>query len=209
MKPDFTEIIFVLDRSGSMEPLAKDVIGGFNGIIENQRKLEGTAAVTLVLFDDEYEVVYSAKDINDVAPLTNKQYFARGLTALLDAVGKTIDDVGLRLSNTPEEERPSKVLIIINTDGFENASREYTKEKVCEMVTRQREKYSWEFLFLGADIDAFGTARELGISTANTAQYSHSPDGILLGCYAMDNFISSKRMKKSSKDWKKCLEENK
>lgn len=208
MKSNFTEIIFVLDRSGSMSPLVDDVVGGFNSIIDSQRKIDGIATVTLVLFDDKYEVLYSAKDINDIPPLTVKQYSPRGLTALLDAVGKTIDDEGLRLSNMTEDERPSKVLFIINTDGFENASREYTKQRICEMVTHQREKYSWEFLFLGADIDAFGAAHELGISEANTAKYSHSSDGILLGCYAMDSFITSKRMRKSSKDWKKCLEEN-
>ena len=154
MRENSTEMVFVLDRSGSMSGLAADTIGGFNELIEKQKKIEGDAYVTTVLFDHEYEVLHDHVALGEVAPLTDKEYFARGSTALLDAVGRTIDSVGARLAAAPEEERPEHVVFVITTDGRENSSREYTAKQVREMVEHQQQKYSWQFVFLGANMDA-------------------------------------------------------
>ena len=159
MNENLTELVFILDRSGSMAGREQDTIGGFNGMIEKQKALAGEARVTTVLFDSVSKVLYSRASLRDVKPLTEKEYYARGSTALLDAVGTAIDVVGAQLRDTPEAERPAKVIVIITTDGAENASREYSLEEVKEKIAHQKEKYSWEFLFLGADIDAFGAAR--------------------------------------------------
>lgn len=178
MKKDLTEIIFIIDRSGSMDRLTQDTIGGFNSFIENQKKEAGEAKLTTVLFDDNYEVLHDGVDLKDVKPLTDKEYSARGMTALLDAIGKTITDVGHRLNNTPEEERPEKVMVIITTDGAENASKEYTKSKVKEMIEEQTNKYSWVFMFLGANIDAVSEAQSIGISASHAHAHSWSPQGV-------------------------------
>ena len=162
MNRDLTEIIFLLDRSGSMAGLETDTIGGFNAFIEKQRQLEGETIVTAVLFDDRYEILWNGIDANK-AILTDKEYYVRGSTALLDAVGKTILDVGYRLSKTSEETRPGKVIFVITTDGMENSSKEFTYEKVKELIKHQQEKYNWEFIFLGANIDAAKEAGNIGI----------------------------------------------
>lgn len=164
MKENLTELVFVLDKSGSMSSMSAESIGGFNAFLEAQKKLPGEAKLTLVLFDHEYSVIYSGKDIREVKPLDDKIYSPRGTTALLDAVGRTVDDVGKRLHDTVEQERPSKVLVTILTDGLENASKDYTKKKLSEMISHQREKYSWEFIFLAANQDAFAEGTNLGIS---------------------------------------------
>ncbi len=177
MNNNLTKIIFLLDRSGSMGGLESDTIGGFNAFIENQRKLEGKTLVTGVLFDDKYEVVWNGAEAEKVE-LTAEQYYVRGCTALLDAVGKTILDVGYRLSRTNEDARPGKVIFVITTDGFENASREFTYEKVKELIKHQQEKYSWEFIFLGANIDAEREADNLGIDVNNAFSFEASKDGI-------------------------------
>ena len=161
-----------------MEPLTADTIGGYNSLIEQQRKLEGEMRVTTVLFDDQYDLLYDTVDINEIPPLTKDTYFARGLTALLDAVGKTIDAAGLRYSRMLESDRPSKVIFAITTDGMENASREYTLERVKNLIEQKKEKYGWEFLFFGANIDAFGAARSMGISARQTMQFSHDAAGV-------------------------------
>lgn len=178
MKENLTEVVFVLDRSGSMHGLEKDTIGGFNGLIDKQRKAEGETDVTLVLFDDTYELVYDRIPVREVPELTEKTYEAGGCTALYDAVGRTIDAVGKRLADTPEEERPSKVLFVITTDGLENASREYNPSRVREMIRHQRDKYSWEFLFLGANIDTVEVAADMGISASHAVSYRASSRGI-------------------------------
>jgi len=144
---DKTEIVFILDRSGSMAGLESDTIVGFNSFIEKQKRL-GETVVTTVLFDDRYQVLWNGVLANQVT-LTDKEYYVRGMTALLDAVGKTIIEVGQRLSNTAESERPNKVIVVITTDGMENASREFTYGKVKELITHQQEKYQWEFIFMG------------------------------------------------------------
>jgi uncharacterized protein YegL len=177
MNSNLTEIIFLLDRSGSMGGLERDTIGGFNALIDNQKKLEGKTLVTGVLFDDQYEVVWNCADAEKVK-LTAEEYYVRGCTALLDAIGKTILDVGYRLSKTNEGNRPGKVIFVITTDGFENASREFTYEKVKELIKHQQEKYNWEFIFLGANIDAEREAGNLGINCENAFSFEASEVGV-------------------------------
>jgi hypothetical protein len=177
LNSNLTEIIFLLDRSGSMGGLESDTIGGFNSFIENQRKLEGKTLVTAVLFDDQYEVIWNGAESEKVR-LTAEEYYVRGCTALLDAVGKTILDVGYRLSKTNKEDLPGKVIFVITTDGFENASREFTYEKVKELIKHQQEKYSWEFIFLGANIDAVREAYNLGIHSQNAFNFEASEAGV-------------------------------
>ena len=164
MKENLTEIVFILDRSGSMMHLTADTIGGYNSMIEKQKQEPGEAKITTVLFDDNYEVLYDAVDIQNIEPMTTAQYYAHGCTALLDAVGRTINNVGARLNNTPEEERPSKVIVVITTDGYENSSHEFTRTQIKEMIEHQTNKYSWQFMFLGAEIDAVAEAESIGIS---------------------------------------------
>ena len=172
MKKNLTEMVFILDRSGSMMHLTDDTIGGFNSMIENQKKEEGEAFVTTVLFDDQYELLHDHIDIKEIQPITNTEYYARGMTALLDAVGKTINSIGNRLSATPEDERPDKVIFVITTDGMENASREFVKSTVKDMIEHQQSKYSWTFMFLGANMDAVGEAATLGINTDFARTYT-------------------------------------
>jgi hypothetical protein len=178
MNVNLTEIIFLLDRSGSMAGLESDTIGGFNAFVEKQRELEGETLVTAVLFDDKYEILWNGINANK-AKLTGREYFVRGSTALLDAVGKTILDVGLRLSQTNEEERPGKIIFVITTDGMENASREFTYKKIKELIIHQQEKYNWEFIFLGANIDASKEADSIGISKNNAYSFEASKAGVV------------------------------
>ncbi len=177
MKKNLTEMVFILDRSGSMQSLTDDTIGGFNSMIEKQKKEDGEAYVTTVLFDDNYEVLHDHVDIQKVKPITTKEYYARGCTALLDAIGKTINSIGSRLSSTLEDERPDNVIFVITTDGFENASKEFTKSTVKEMIEHQQDKYSWTFMFLGANMDAVGEAASLGINTDFARTYTASDIG--------------------------------
>lgn len=177
MNKNLTEIIFLLDRSGSMGGLETETIDGFNAFIENQRQLDGKTIVTAILFDDAYEIVWNGVDASEIK-LTDKQYYVRGMTAFLDAVGKTIVDVGRRLSKTHEEERPSKVIVVITTDGMENASREFTYSKVKELVKRQQEKYNWEFIFLGANMDAAQEANNIGIAGEDAYSFEATKDGL-------------------------------
>lgn len=172
MKKNLTEMVFILDRSGSMQSLTNDTVGGFNSMIENQKKEEGEAFVTTVLFDDQYELLHDHVDIKEIQPISNKEYYARGMTALLDAVGKTINSIGSRLNATPEDERPDKVVFVITTDGFENASIEFNKNTIKEMIEHQQSKYSWTFMFLGANMDAVGEAASLGINTDFARTYT-------------------------------------
>ena len=208
MRENLTEMVFVLDRSGSMSGLAADTIGGFNELIEKQKKIEGDAYVTTVLFDHEYEVLHDHVALGEVAPLTDKEYFARGSTALLDAVGRTINAVGARLAAAPEEERPEHVVFVITTDGMENASREYTAKQVREMVEHQQQKYSWQFVFLGANMDAVSEARNLGISAKYAADFTPSHSGVRkMYSMALDSVMYSKRTGVSlSADWKSALD---
>jgi Mg-chelatase subunit ChlD len=177
MKKDYADITVVLDRSGSMSSCVNDVIGGFNTFIEDQKKQSGEATVSLYQFDNEYEVVYENKKIADVPALSNETFIPRGMTALLDAVGKTIATLGEKYSKMKEEDRPEKVFFVVITDGQENSSQEYMQDRVQEMIKLQKETYSWIFVFLGADITSINLALNLGVPLGNTMQYGHTGCG--------------------------------
>ncbi|MGM0750739.1 MAG: vWA domain-containing protein [Bacillota bacterium] len=177
MNTDLTEIIFLLDRSGSMSGLESDTIGGFNSFIEKQSQLPGETLVTTVLFDDKVEPLWSGIEANNVK-LTQEEYYVRGCTALMDAVGKTILEVGHRLSNLEEVERPGKVIFVITTDGMENASVEFSASKVKDLINHQQERYNWEFIFLGANIDAKEEGMNIGIDIENSYQFEASAKGV-------------------------------
>jgi hypothetical protein len=196
MNKNLTEIIFLLDRSGSMAGLEGDTIGGFNAFVEKQSKLEGETILTAVLFDDEYEVLWNGIDANK-SRLTDKEYYVRGCTALLDAVGKTILDVGYRLSNTNEELRPGNVIFVITTDGMENASREFSYKKIKELIKHQQEKYGWEFIFMGANIDAAKEAESIGIDMDNAYNFEASEVGVEVMYNIVCEAVSEKREKRS------------
>lgn len=166
-----TELVFILDRSGSMSGFESDTIGGFNSILEKQKKTEGKCYVTTVLFDDQYELLHDRIDISEVKPLTDKDYNVRGCTALLDAVGRSIRHIAKIHHYARPEDVPEKTLFVITTDGYENASRHYDADTVKHMVEHEKEKYGWEFIFLGADIDAVETAGRIGIDRSRAANY--------------------------------------
>ena len=198
MNNNLTEIIFVLDRSGSMEHLTTETIGGFTSLIEKQKAdNNGEVRVTTVLFDNEYELLHDHVEISNVPLLTRKEYYARGCTALLDAVGRTIDTIGKRLSNTPENERPGHILFVITTDGYENASSDYSKSKIKKMIQLQSETYNWQFLFLGANIDAVGEADSIGIKSTMACSPSASPKGVSSTFNAVGNIVKFMRSSKS------------
>lgn len=173
-KLNSTEIVIIIDRSGSMTAIKRDMEGGFNTFIEEQKKVPGECRVSLVQFDDTDEVVYSGKPIAEVPPLNLQP---RGMTALYDAIGKAVSGTGSRLAAMKEEDRPSQVLFLIVTDGHENSSHEFTSQRINEMITHQREKYSWEFVFLGANQDAITTAVGLGVSVTNAVTYDANSIG--------------------------------
>ncbi len=171
MQNDLSDITVILDRSGSMQSIQSDAEGGLNAFISKQKEQPGRANFTLVQFDDKYEVVHSGVPIRQVP---HCKLVPRGNTALLDAVGRTINEVGDRLSKTPESDRPGLVVIVILTDGLENASREFSSAKIKEMIDHQREVYKWQFTYLGANQDAFAVAAKMGIPTAGTSPYAAS-----------------------------------
>ena len=177
MNTNSCEIGFVLDRSGSMNAMKEEAIGGINAFLESQQKLPGEARLTLVLFDHEYIVAHDGVPIKDVPLLDNHSYVPRGTTALLDAIGRTINTIGERLDRAPEPERPGKVIIAILTDGLENASQEFKRKEIFKMIRHQREVYSWEFVFLGAKQDAISTGAKMGIPIANAVTFSEAPGG--------------------------------
>jgi hypothetical protein len=172
-----TDITFVIDRSGSMMSVWNETITGFNHFIKTQKETEGEASLTLIQFDDKYEVNYVAKDIKTVPDLTGATYTPRGCTALLDAIGKAITTTGVRLNTMSQEARPDKVIFVILTDGAENASREYSKDAINKMITHQKEKYNWDFVFLGANQDAIATGASLGLSRGQTLTYDSTAKG--------------------------------
>ena len=177
MKQNLTEIVFILDRSGSMAGLEKDTIGGFNAMMEKQKKEPGEALVSTVLFDNNTQVIHDRVPLERMEPLTEKEYFVRGCTALLDAVGGAIHHIGNVHKYAREEDRPEKTLFVITTDGMENASRLYSYDRVRAMIQRQQEKYGWEFLFLGANIDAAEEAGRFGIRPECAADYHADSQG--------------------------------
>lgn len=177
MKQGLTDITIVLDRSGSMESVANDTIGGFNRFLDDQKKVPGSATLTLHQFDDRFETVIPGKNINEAPHLTDKTFVPRGSTALLDAIGRAIKDTGSRLSNASDGDRAEKVVFVIITDGFENASHEYNKANVFDMIEHQKSKYAWEFVFLGANQDAIKNATGLGINASNAMTYAANAVG--------------------------------
>lgn len=207
---NLTEMVFILDRSGSMNGLEADTIGGYNSLLEKQRKEVGDATVTTVLFDDQYEMIHDHAAIGKVKDITNKEYFARGCTALLDAVGKTINHVGNRHKNALDSEVPGKTMVVIITDGYENASREYTLPQIKQMIERQKEMFGWEFLFLGANIDAVSTAAGFGITADRAVTYEADSVGTRMNFDAVSQVIGCARnCAPIAGNWKKNIEEHK
>ena len=181
MKKNLTELVFILDRSGSMMGLEADTIGGFNAMIEKQKKEAGEALVSTILFDNDSQVIHDRVPLDRVPALTEKEYFVRGCTALLDAVGGAIHHIGNVHKYARDEDRPEKTLFVITTDGMENASSRYTYDKVRSMIRHEKEKYGWEFLFLGANIDAAREAARFGIGADRAANYhaDHQGTGVI------------------------------
>ena len=203
-----TELVFILDRSGSMAGLEKDTIGGFNSMLDKQRNEVGEAVVSTVLFDNETEVIHDRVPVEKVPKLTVKEYYVRGCTALLDAVGGAINHIGNVHKYARKEDVPERTLFIITTDGMENASRRYNYEKVRKMIERQKEKYGWEFLFLGANIDAAAEAGKFGIDESMSANYHCDSVGTALNFEVIGEAISSVRACSAplSADWKKKID---
>lgn len=209
MKKNLTELVFILDRSGSMAGLEADTIGGFNAMIDKQRAEDGEAYVSTVLFDNESVVIHDRVSLDKVPKLTSRDYYVRGCTALLDAVGGAIHHIGNVHKYAREEDRPEKTLFVITTDGMENASRRYTYDKVKAQISRQKEKYGWEFLFLGANIDAAREAARFGISADRAANYHADHQGTAVIYEAMSEAVCSVRAHRPMKaDWKKNIDED-
>lgn len=190
MKKDLTEVVFILDRSGSMTGLESDTIGGFNSLIAKQKRESGEAYVTTVLFDDKIERIHDRIRLADVPKMTEREYYTRGCTALLDAVGSTIRHISQIHKYAREEDVPEHTVFVITTDGMENASRRYDSDEVKKMIEHEKEKYGWEFIFLGANIDAAETARRIGIDEEHAANYCHDELGTQLNYEAMSDAVS-------------------
>ena len=194
MKQNYTHISVVLDRSGSMASVVDDTIGGFNSFLEEQKKVEGLGTLTLVQFDNVYEVVNNFIDLKQIRPLTRETFQPRGSTALLDAIGRTINETGRRLGELAERERPDKVVFVILTDGEENSSREFNNQQINDSITHQRDVYKWEFVFLGANQDAISTASQMGISTQNAMTYAANSAGTQAAFSAVSRNLAGYRM---------------
>ncbi len=209
MKKNLTEIVFILDRSGSMAGLESDTIGGFNSMIAKQKQTEGEALVSTVLFDNVCEVLHDRVNIQKIAPITERDYTVRGCTALLDAIGGAIHHIGNVHKYAREEDVPEHTLFVITTDGMENASRRYSAEKVKQMIEWQKTKYGWEFLFLGANIDAVETARHFGIGADRAANYRCDSKGTALNFEVLSETISMVRQNAPlGANWKKRIDED-
>ncbi len=194
MRKNLTEVVFILDRSGSMSGLEADTIGGFNSMIEKQKQAEGEALVSTVLFDSSSEVLHDRVNVKDIAPLTEKDYYVRGCTALLDAVGGAVRHIGNIHKYARSEDVPEHTLFVITTDGMENASRRYSADMVKQMIERQKTRYGWEFLFLGANIDAVETAKGFGISEDRAVNYHSDREGTRLNYEVLNEAICGIRM---------------
>lgn len=209
MKKDLNELVFILDRSGSMSGLESDTIGGYNAMLEKQKKEPGEAVITTVLFDDKYELLHDRINLRGIAPITDKEYYVRGNTALLDAVGKTINKIGNVQKHTAGDERAEHVVFVITTDGMENASHEFSYDKVRKMIEHQKSKYGWEFIFLGANIDAVSTAERFGISKDRATNYNADSEGTLLNYEVISETVSCLRANRSiSENWKERIDED-
>ena len=207
MKTNRMELVFILDRSGSMCGLEADTIGGYNALLEKQKKEAGEARVTTVLFDDRCEVLHDRIEIDGLAPITDREYYVRGSTALLDAVGTTIQKIMNAQRYTAPDKRADKVLFVITTDGYENASREYDYARVKSMIEKQKEKYGWEFLFLGANIDAAATAGRFGIAPERAVNYHADSEGTRLNYEVVSEAVSQMRCDMPlAANWKSRIE---
>ncbi len=193
MKDNLTELVFILDRSGSMGGMESDTIGGFNSMLKKQQTEPGECRITTVLFDGRYEILHDRIDIKAVSPITECEYFVRGNTALLDAIGKTINKIGGVQKNTAKEYRAEKVLFVITTDGMENASREFSYDKIKSMIQHQKSRYGWEFLFLGANIDAVEVAGRFGIAPSRAQDFHNDTEGIALNYKVVSEAVASFR----------------
>ena len=209
MRKNLTELVFILDRSGSMAGLEGDTIGGFNAMIEKQKGEPGEAYVSTVLFDNVSEVIHDRVDIQKIEPMTRREYYVRGSTALLDAVGGAIHHIGNVHKYARPEDRPEKTLFVITTDGMENASRHYSYERVKMMIERNTDKYGWEFLFLGANIDAAKEAARFGIRADRAANYHADSTGTAVVYEAVSEAVCSVRASRPmSKEWKRSIDED-
>ena len=202
MKKGLTELVFILDKSGSMGGLETDTIGGYNSMLAKQQEVEGECHITTVLFDNNYELLHDRIDIKAVSPISEKEYQVGGSTALLDAIGRTIHKIGNAQKHTADDYRAEKVMFVIITDGEENSSREYSAERIKAQIERQKEKYGWEFVFLGANIDAIETAGRFGISADRAQNYHSDSEGIELNFRVMSEVVAEYReCSEISKGW--------
>ena len=209
MKKNLTEIVFILDRSGSMSGLERDTIGGFNAMIEKQKQEDGEAYVSTVLFDNYQEVLHDRIKLQDIAPMTDRDYYVRGSTALLDAIGGAIHHIGNIHKYAREEDVPEKTLFVITTDGMENASRKYDYDRVKMMIERQKEKYGWEFIFLGANIDAAKEAARFGIHADRAVNYHADSVGTSMIYEAVSEAVCSVRAcRPMANGWRKRVDED-
>lgn len=209
MKKGLTELVFILDRSGSMSGLESDTIGGYNSLLKKQKEEDGECIITTVLFDDKYELLHDRINIRGVAPITEREYFVRGMTALLDAIGRTINKIVNAQMHTTEDQRPEKTMLVIITDGMENASREYGYDKVRKMIEYQKEEYGWEFIFLGANIDAVETAARFGIAKDRAADYLADSEGIGLNYDVVSEAVTDFRAGRPIyANWKEQIDED-
>jgi uncharacterized protein YegL len=207
MKKNLTELVFILDRSGSMGGFENDTIGGYNSMLKKQIKADGDAYITTVLFDDEYELLHDHISIKGVKCISEKEYFVRGTTALLDAVGKSIQKIVNVQKNTSDEEKAEKVVFVITTDGLENASKEYSYAKIKLMIKNEKDKHGWEFIFLGANIDAVSEAEKFGIDSSRAVKFHNDKEGIKLNYLVLNEAISDFRSNKSISDnWKSKID---
>ena len=209
MRKDLTELVFIIDRSGSMSGLESDNIGGFNSMIRKQKQAEGEALISTVLFDNVSEVLHDRVNVKDIQPMTEHDYTVRGTTALLDAIGGAIHHIGNVHKYARQEDVPEHTMFVITTDGMENASRYYSSDKVKKMIERQKVKYGWEFLFLGANIDAVETAGHFGIGADRAVNYNCDSEGTALNYEVVSDAICSVRCSAPLKpDWKKRIDED-
>lgn len=209
MNEKLTEAVFILDRSGSMSGLENDTIGGFNSMIEKQKKEEGECLISTVLFDDRSEVIYDRVPVGKVEPMTDRQYYVRGCTALVDALGDAIRHIGNVHKYIREEDRPARTLFVITTDGYENASRRYTGDEVRRMIEERKKEYGWEFLFIGANIDAVKTAESYGIAPDRAVGYNCDSKGTGIVFESLSATVSKMRKCCSIDNWQEDIAHDK
>jgi uncharacterized protein YegL len=203
------ELVFILDRSGSMSGLEEDTIGGFNAMIEKQKKVEGQCIVSTVLFDDQFEVLHNRIPLHEVKPMTSEDYYVRGSTALLDAVGRSITKISGIHRHLGKNDRPEKVLFVITTDGMENASVSYSYQDIKKMITVETDEYGWEFIFLGANIDSIGEAHRMGIRKERVANYHNDHIGTTTNYETLSDTIKEFRMENMIRDdWNQKINED-